>query len=149
MKELSNDRTGPFVKSQPYTGWAHSIYEAEWFDSSTERDVANILDAESMIAWWVKLRVGDLAILWRSDGREYNADFVAIDTDDIHWVIEVKMDKEATTDEVQEKRTAAQRWVNHVNADPSVPNTWRYILVTETYVKDAKGSWLVLSRLGA
>ena len=47
---------------------------------------------------WVRLQTGDLPILW-SGAREYNPDFIAVDTDDTHWVIEVKMDKEMRTAE--------------------------------------------------
>jgi type III restriction enzyme len=53
-------------------------------------------------------------ILWR-ELREYNPDFVAIDTSGNHWLIEVKMDKEMSSEDVQGKRHAALRWANYVN----------------------------------
>jgi hypothetical protein len=95
----------------------------------------------------VHLQTGDLPIIWR-DAREYNPDLIAIDRDDTHWLIEVKMDKEMASLDVQAKRDAARRWANHVNADEKVHTTWRYLLVSETDVKTAKGSWVALSGLG-
>jgi len=62
--------------------------------------------------------------------------------------VEVKMDNEMTSTDVQAKREAAQRWANHVNAAESVDATWRYLLVSESDVEMAKGSWRALERLG-
>jgi type III restriction enzyme len=52
--------------------------------------------------------------------------------------VEVKMDNEMTSTDVQAKREAAE----------SVDATWRYLLVSESDVEMAKGSWRALERLG-
>jgi type III restriction enzyme len=145
--ETSRDRFGPFKKGVGYEGYAKSLYAQDWFDSSPERDVANTLDGEDEIAVWVRLHVGDLPILW-TGAREYNPDFLAVDTADIHWVIEVKMDKEMATADVQGKRDAAKRWSNYVSADEKVGSRWYYLLVSEADVKTAKGSWAAMKALG-
>ena len=44
---------------------------------------------------------------------------------------------------------AARRWANYVNADPQVDKTWRYLLVSETEVRTATGSWPALRQLGS
>jgi type III restriction enzyme len=64
----------------------------------------------------------------------------------VYWVIEVKSDEELPSEEVQSKREAAKRWANHVTADDQVGSTWRYLLVSESHVATAKGSWPVLKR---
>jgi hypothetical protein len=46
-------------------------------------------------------------------------------------------------------RRAAQRWVNYVNADPSVEPKWHYVLVTETDFARAAGSWSAFKQLGS
>lgn len=148
-KSVSPDRYGKFVKNAAYGNWKRSIYAIEWFDSSPERDVANVLDEANSIEVWVRLHVGELPILWNSGGQQYNPDFIAIDTDRIHWIIEVKSDKDASSEEVQGKRQAARRWANHVNAAPEVADIWRYLLVTESDVSTAKGSWSSLKSLGS
>ncbi len=146
--ETSQDRFGPFKRGVGYEGYRKSLYAQDWFDSSTERDVANLLEDEPSISLWVRLQTGDLPILW-TDGREYNPDFLAVDRDDTHWVIEAKMDKEMGSGDVQGKREAARRWANYVSADEKVGVRWRYLLVSETDVKTAKGSWEALKGLGA
>lgn len=145
--KTSTDRTGPFKRGVGYEGYTRSLYAQDWFDSSTERAVANILDAAGEVAYWVRLQRGDLPILWSGAGREYNPDFIILETGGIHSVIEVKMDKEMTATDVKEKREAARRWANHVSADPKVTETWRYLLVSETNVATSKGSWVALKRL--
>lgn len=70
-----------------------------------------------------------------------------IGTGGIHSIIEVKMDKEMTSEDVLGKREAAKRWANHVNADDLVKAKWCYLLVSEADVKTAKGSWSALQGL--
>jgi type III restriction enzyme len=147
-KEVSADRHSAFARSLAYEGWKRSMYDLVWFDSSTERTVANMVDdAEEEVAWWVRLHINDLPILWSSAGQQYNPDLLVIQTDGTHWVVEVKMDKEMTTASVQGKREAAKRWANHVTADVSVDQAWKYLLVSESDVATAKGSWRALKQL--
>lgn len=143
----TQDRLGKYQRGVGYE-YAKSLYAQDWFDSSTERDAANILEDAKEIDYWVRLQRNDLPILWHGSGREYNPDFIAVDTDGTHWIVEVKMNKEMPTAEVQGKREAAIRWAQHVNADAKVMDAWRYLLVSEDHVKTAKGSWVALRQLG-
>ena len=78
--ETSQDRFSAFKKGIGYEGYTKSLYAQDWFDSSTERDVANLLEDEPTISLWVRLQIGDLPILWM-DAREYNPDFIAVEQD--------------------------------------------------------------------
>jgi type III restriction enzyme len=147
-REVSKDRTGKFLKSVAYNGWKQSLYALDWFDSEPERAVANIVDDADEVQCWVRLHVGDLPILWRSDGREYNADLIVVENDRMHWIVEVKRDDDISSEDVLAKRKAAERWVNYVNADDKVSVRWRYLLLSETDIKDARGSWSALKSLG-
>lgn len=91
------------------------MYLQVWFDSSTERALATILDDADDIEFWVRLATGDPPILWQSDGREYNPDFIAVDASGVHWLIESKMDKELEIFDVKGKESAALRWASHVS----------------------------------
>ena len=148
-KTVSPDRLGPFSRSLAYEGWKHSLFPIEWFDSAPERTVANMMDSDASIECWVRLHVNELPILWNSGGQQYNPDFVVIENGGTHWVVEVKMDKEMGSDEVQGKRVAAMRWANHVSADETVGTSWRYLLISESDINTAKGSWIALKGLGA
>jgi type III restriction enzyme len=145
----TKDRYGDFKgkKGIGFEGYRKSLYAQDWFDSSTERDVANILEDAPQIVLWVRLQIGDLPILW-NEAREYNPDFIAVDGDDVHWIVEVKMDKEMTSSEVQGKRNAARRWANYVSGDEKVGAVWRYLLISESDVSTARGSWVALNGLG-
>ena len=147
--ETTSDRYGDFKgkKGVGFEGYRTSLYAQDWFDSSTERDAANILDDAPAITLWARLQIGDLPILW-TGAREYNPDFIALDTQHTHWLIEVKMDREMTSTEVQGKREAARRWANSVSGDETVGACWRYLLVSESDVKTARGSWEALKGLG-
>lgn len=145
-KDTSHDRFGTFKKTAGYE-YAKSLYAQDWFDSSTERDVANLLEDDDEISVWLRLQIGDLPIRLTTT-REYNPDFVAVERDGVHWLIEVKMDKEMSTEDVMDKRDAARRWANHVSGDETVGSAWHYLLVSESDVKTAKGSWEALKVLG-
>ena len=147
-KPVSGDRFGEFSKSVAYEGWRRSLFPLEWFDSRPERTVANLLDADDHVVSWVRLHIGELPILWNSAGQEYNPDFIVTESDETHWVVEVKMDKEMESEEVLGKREAALRWANYVTVDEKVGAVWRYLLVSERDVETAKGSWVALKRFG-
>ena len=148
-KEVDHDHLGPFAKTKAYEGGSRGLFPVEWFDSEPERRVANMVDGDKTVECWVRLYVKELPILWNSGGQEYNPDLIVIDTDETHWVVEVKMDKEMKSEDVQGKREAAQRWANHVSASPKVKVPWRYLLVSEDDIKTSKDSWTALKKLGA
>lgn len=136
----SGDRVGgKFERGLAYIGWDKGLFEQAWFDSSPERDAANMLDNADEIEVWARIERGDLPILWDGADRTYTPDLLAIDTNGGHWVIEVKSDRDLPTKEVQEKRNAAVTWANSVTADTNVK--WEYLLVAERDLADAKGSW--------
>ncbi len=146
-REPTTDRTGKFSKSLAYEGWKKSMYDQVWFDSGTERILALVLDEADEIAFWVRLHTGDLKILWQSDGREYNPDFVALEKKGKHWLIETKATKDVETADVKGKETAARRWARYVSDDPSVGAEWGYLLLSEEDIEAARGSWAALRRL--
>jgi type III restriction enzyme len=148
-KDVSGDRFGAFSRSFAYNSWKRSLFPLEWFDSRPERTVANIVDDDAGVACWVRLHTGELPILWNSEGRRYNPDLIVIENDGMHWVVEIKMDKEMTAADVLGKRDAAKRWANYVTADERVGVTWRYLLASESDIDDVKGSWSALKKLGS
>lgn len=145
----SLDRFGPFSKSVGYEGWRRSMYAQAWFDSATERTVANMIDNASEVAYWVRLERGDLPILWHGAGNWYHPDFVVVENDATHWIVEVKADNEMKSIDVQEKHEAAKRWANHVSAHDEVGLRWRYLLVSESQIETVKGSWFALKQMGS
>jgi type III restriction enzyme len=147
-RPISGNRHGRFDRQTAYDGWRKSVYAVNWFDSKPERDLAVLLDESDKVTEWCRLVNEDLTIVWAVSGQRYNADFVVVTTDGTRWIVEVKGDNTITSEAVQQKREAAKRWVNKVNASGITTDTWRYLLVTESDILSAKGSWGALERLG-
>ncbi len=137
----STDRFGTFKRGVGYLGWQRSLFEQVWFDSGTERDMANLVDDTAGIDVWARLHINDLPIRW--DGGNYNPDFLVVTGDD-RFVIETKADRDLETESVRGKRDAARRWANHVTADPQTSERWHYLLIGETDLRQAKDDWQAL-----
>jgi type III restriction enzyme len=146
--EVSHDLAGAFKRNIGYEGWKKSMFGQEWFDSRPERDVANMLEDSTEVEWWIRLQVGDLPIRWEGT-RNYNPDFVAIETAGSRWVVEVKSDAELESENVKGKREAALRWANHVNHSGKDQHQWGYVLAGESDIATARGSWSALRQLGS
>lgn len=103
-RDLSTDRFGTFSRSMAYDDWKRCAYPLAWFDTRPERTVANMVDEDEAVRFWVRLHIRDLPILWSDAGRWYNPDLIVVETDGTHWLVEVKADKNMNSPEVQGKR---------------------------------------------
>ena len=104
-------------------------------------------DSASNISWWARVDSGsDIYIEW-GDSQKYFPDFVAIDFEGTHWLIETKADSQVEAQDVQEKKKAAERWQRHVNDSSETEVEWRYLFVSESNLKVSTswGSLLALS----
>ena len=144
---VSNSAT--FIPGKHYTGWTKGILPAAPFDAySTEYRLADLLDSAPEINWWIRVLPNLGAYLIYGQNQRYIPDFIAIDTDGVHWLIEGKADVRVNDTDVQAKKAAAERWVRHINdsgyTDPTtgaeLPE-WRYLFANETQIKHAAGSW--------
>jgi type III restriction enzyme len=130
-----------FVRSFPYSGWAKSIYESASFDSwSAEFLLATLMDSSPAIVGWTRITTDvPLAIAYSTGAttRSYIPDFVVIDTEGTHWVVEAKADSEMSDVIVLAKRDAAVAWVNVVNASGTCPDKWGYVLTAESAIGNA------------
>lgn len=138
-----------FVRNYPYVGWDRSYYDLVRFDAySTEFRLAELFDTAAGVDSWLRVdETVPLAIDYSMGvfGRRYEPDFVVIDEDRTHWIIEGKRDSEMGTPVVDAKRDAARRWLHTVNEDSAVPDRWGYLLASESVVASAS-SWLALRR---
>ncbi|WP_392893343.1 DEAD/DEAH box helicase [Streptomyces sp. LN699] len=132
-----------FAKGVWYGEWQKNIENVSSFDArTTEFALARMLDSSSQVKWWLRVYTNSPTwIEW--EGGRYFADFIAIDTDGVHWVIEGKADDDANDANVVAKRKAAEEWVEKVN-DVGAYGQWRYLFATESAIKTANGRWLDL-----
>ncbi|RAX47318.1 hypothetical protein DQ353_19270 [Arthrobacter sp. AQ5-05] len=141
--EASNAYNSEFKKFAAFTGWSRSILPSATFDAkSTEWVLAHMLDRDPNIKWWLRLSSTGPAYIPMENGTSYFPDFIAIDDEDNHWLIEGKSDKEAGSPDVVAKRNAAEDWARLVRDDGQFA-TWRYVFATESHLKSA-GSWQAL-----
>jgi type III restriction enzyme len=140
-----------FRRGYPYEGWDRSFYDVVTFDSySAEFKLAELLEVSpGMKAWARVTSTVPLSIAYTTGAttRAYTPDFIVIDDQGTHWIVEGKADGEMTDTVVLAKRDAAVAWVNSVNASGDVAQKWAYLLVSETAVKNA-GHWSSLKAAG-
>jgi type III restriction enzyme len=119
-----------------FGGFNRCLYQVQKFQSDTERMMAMILDRESLK--WFKPAKGQFQIFVKTglDLQEYIPDFVA-ETEDIILMIETKSNRDLTSKDVINKKTAAETWCsyakNHALKFGGKP--WRYVLISHDIVK--------------
>ncbi|WP_017793994.1 DEAD/DEAH box helicase family protein [Leucobacter salsicius] len=136
------DGSPQFTRGQNYDGWRKGRYSASSFDSySAEFQVAKLLDVAEQITWWMRLETTDGARIEYGAGRSYYPDFVALDKDGVHWIIEGKDERGRQDETVQAKRAAAERVLRVMESDPTWADVrWGYLIAYEGDVKTAN-SW--------
>lgn len=133
-----------FERGRWYEGWTKSLLPAASFDAgTTEFRLAEIMDSSPEIFWWHRLRTVDGAYIELDAGGKYYPDFVAIDTDDVLWIVEGKSDDDSESHDVRVKKAAAEDHVRYLSDDNRL-GKWRYLFCTETAIKSAGNSWEAL-----
>jgi type III restriction enzyme len=123
------------------------VYDINSFDAySTEFRLAELFDTSGGIQAWVRIdQTVPLRIAYFSGAiqRQYEPDFIVIDSENVHWIVEGKSDSEVASPIVLAKRDAAREWVATVNGSPVVSQRWGYLLASESVIA-AAGSWTAL-----
>lgn len=138
-----------FSRGYPYSGWERSFYDVVRFDAySTEFRLAELFDTATSVESWLRVDENVPLRIEYSTGaylRQYEPDFIVIDSDNVHWIVEGKRDSEVTSTLVEAKRDAAREWLRAVNDDSAVADRWGYLLASESVVANSS-SWLALRR---
>ncbi|MFE0869531.1 DEAD/DEAH box helicase family protein [Streptomyces rochei] len=143
------DKWQDFRKDLWYDGWETSVEPVASFDAkSTEFKLAHLFDESSSVQWWLRNYEPGEVWIERDNGRRYYPDFIVVDTEGTHWLVEGKSNDRANDPEVVEKRQAAEEWARFVR-DHGEFGKWRYLFATEAIIKNARGSWESLLALAA
>lgn len=131
-----------FVRGRFYSGWFKSLFEAESFDSySGEYLLARLLNISPHIVWWHRLHPQDGASIYYTSKDRYFPDFVALDDEGVHWIIEGKDQRGHSDERVQAKRRAAESVVHRlVGTDGFAEDKWGYLIAYESDIA-ASDSW--------
>ncbi|MDU4287736.1 MAG: DEAD/DEAH box helicase family protein [Actinomyces sp.] len=122
-----------FVRGRVYGGWFKSLFAEESFDSFTgEYQLARLLNTSPGIVWWHRLHRQDGAFVFYNAKDRYFPDFVALDTNGVHWIIEGKDERGRDDARVQAKRKAAEALVRRLVAqDAYAGQHWGYLIAYE------------------
>lgn len=122
-----------FVPHRTYGGWFKSLLEAESFDSySGEYELARLLNISPSIVWWHRLHPQNGAFVYYNAKDRYFPDFVALDTNGVHWIIEGKDERGRDDARVQAKRKAAESLVRRLAAEEAfAEQKWGYLIAFE------------------
>ncbi|CAB0518930.1 DNA restriction-modification system, restriction enzyme [Corynebacterium diphtheriae] len=131
-----------FIRSQVYGGWFKSLFAEESFDSFTgEYQLARLLNISPGIVWWHRLHPQDQAFVFYNAKDRYFPDFVAMDVNGVHWIIEGKSERGRDDAQVQAKRKAAEALVRRLVAeDAYADQLWGYLIAYEQDIARAD-SW--------
>ncbi|MFE1523273.1 DEAD/DEAH box helicase family protein [Schaalia turicensis] len=127
------DTREQFVRGRVYGGWFKSLFAEESFDSYTgEYVLAQLLNTSPGIVWWHRLHPQDGTFVHYSAKDRYFPDFVALDTNGVHWIIEGKSELGRDDAKVQAKRKAAEALVRRLVAeDAYAGQQWGYLIAYE------------------
>ncbi|MBG9346843.1 DEAD/DEAH box helicase [Corynebacterium belfantii] len=122
-----------FVRGRVYGGWFKSLFAEESFDSFTgEYQLARLLNTSPGIVWWHRLHPQDQAFMYYNAKDRYFPDFVALDTNGVHWIIEGKDERGRDDAKVQAKRKAAEVLVRRLVAEDAYAGQhWGYLIAYE------------------
>lgn len=122
-----------FVRGRVYGGWFKSLFAEESFDSFTgEYQLARLLNTSPGIVWWHRLHPQDHAFVYYNAKDRYFPDFVALDTNGVHWIIEGKDERGRDDARVQAKRKAAEALVRRLVAEDAYAGQhWGYLIAYE------------------
>ncbi|MDK7083167.1 DEAD/DEAH box helicase family protein [Pseudoglutamicibacter cumminsii] len=122
-----------FVRGRVYGGWFKSLFAEESFDSFTgEYQLARLLNTSPGIVWWHRLHPQDRAFVYYNAKDRYFPDFVALDTNGVHWIIEGKEERGRDDARVQAKREAAEALVRRLVAEDAYAGQhWGYLIAYE------------------
>ena len=122
-----------FVRGRVYGGWFKSLFAEESFDSFTgEYQLARLLNTSPGIVWWHRLHPQDQAFVYYNAKDRYFPDFVALDTNGVHWIIEGKDERGRDDARVQAKRKAAEALVRRLVAEDTYAGQhWGYLIAYE------------------
>lgn len=127
--------TQTYVKKFIYTGFLKSYYREYKFDSKTELDFANVLEADGKVLKWLRPAPTQFAIFWNNGSQRYEPDFI-VETSEAIYMVETKARKDLKAEDVLAKRKAAEEYCKNATEYTSMNGgkPWKYHLLSHDIV---------------
>lgn len=118
-----------------FTGYLKSYYAEYKFDSKTEHDFSFVLENDKKVLRWLRPAREQFSIYWSNGSKRYEPDFI-VETADAIYMVETKAATNVSTDEVQQKKAAAEEYCRHASefTAENGGKPWRYILLPHDVV---------------
>ena len=118
-----------------FTGYLKSYYAEYKFDSKTEHDFSFVLENDKKVLRWLRPAREQFSIYWSNGSKRYEPDFI-VETADAIYMVETKAATNVSTDEVQQKKAAAEEYCRHASefTAENGGKQWRYILLPHDVV---------------
>ena len=113
-----------------FTGYLKSYYAEYKFDSKTEHDFSFVLENDKKVLRWLRPAREQFSIYWSNGSKRYEPDFI-VETTDTIYMVETKAATNVSTDDVQQKKAAAEEYCRHASefTAENGGKPWRYILL--------------------
>ena len=128
-----------------FTGYLKSYYAEYKFDSKTEHDFSFVLENDKKVLRWLRPAREQFSIYWSNGSKRYEPDFI-VETADTIYMVETKAATNVSTDEVQQKKAAAEEYCRHASefTAENGGKPWRYILLPhDTVDRTASFEYLI------
>lgn len=124
-----------FIRGMLFQGFSKCLYPIQKFDSDTERQFAVLLEDSKEVLKWFKPAREDFKIFYSGDST-YEPDFV-VETATHKLICEPKMERDVTSEEVQQKAKAAVAWCEAASKHERQHNgkPWQYQLIPHSAIK--------------
>ena len=130
-----NDK--PNIAKYMFGGFTKCLYNVQKFDSDTERQLAVILERDSLK--WFRPARGQFQIYYRSANgeQEYQPDFVA-ETENYVYMLETKAKNQLDAPDIIAKKEAAISWCNNASnhAKTYGGKSWVYLLLPHDVIAE-------------
>ena len=113
-----------------FTGYLKSYYTEYKFDSKTEHDFSFVLENDKKVLRWLRPAREQFSIYWSNGSKRYEPDFI-VETANAIYIVETKAAVNVSTEEVQQKKTAAEEYCRHASefTAENGGKPWKYVLL--------------------
>lgn len=113
-----------------FTGYLKSYYTEYKFDSKTEHDFSFVLENDKKVLRWLCPAREQFSIYWSNGSKKYEPDFI-VETADVIYMVETKAAANVSTEEVQQKKAAAEEYCRHASefTAENGGKPWKYVLL--------------------
>lgn len=136
----TDGKPSQFRRDQHYGPWKRCLFSSASFDSfSAEYELARKLNYDDDVQWWTRIYPSDRAQIAYTPRNNYIPDFVVLDSDNTHWIIEGKANNQRDDETVIKKREATERVLRTLVAHPDFQNEkWAYMIAFEDDIENSE-----------